>query len=67
MMTVRIENEFFEAAVGFFVEMMEKRNGFDSGTLVIAILALSHLKRLKQGQILHGLCESRDTFRFIFV
>ncbi|GFZ16298.1 xyloglucanase 113 [Actinidia rufa] len=55
MMTACIENGCFEAAVGFCVEMMEKRNGFDSGTLVIAISALSHLKRLQQGQTLHGL------------
>ncbi|PSR91350.1 Pentatricopeptide repeat-containing protein [Actinidia chinensis var. chinensis] len=55
VMTACIENGCFEAAVGFCVEMMEKRNRFDSGTLVIAISALSHLKRLKQGQTLHGL------------
>lgn len=55
MMTVCIENSYFGAAVDFFLEMIKGGSGFDSGTLVIAISALSHAKILKQGRVLHGL------------
>ncbi|CAL5359333.1 unnamed protein product [Camellia sinensis] len=55
MMTACVENRCFGAALDFFVEMMEGRSGFDSGTLVIAISALPNTNRLIQGRVLHSL------------
>ncbi|CAK9144074.1 unnamed protein product [Ilex paraguariensis] len=55
MMTACIKNRHFGAALDFFMEMMEEGRGFDTGTLVIVVSALSNMHKLMQGRVVHGL------------
>ncbi|KAL3818358.1 hypothetical protein ACJIZ3_004263 [Penstemon smallii] len=55
MMTACIENKYFETALVFFKKIVLEGIEFDPITLVIVISALSNLKNVKQGRVIHGL------------
>ncbi|XP_060207857.1 pentatricopeptide repeat-containing protein At4g19220, mitochondrial [Lycium barbarum] len=55
IMTACIKNKFFEFAVKFFVEMVNEEEQFDSATLVIVISALSNMRDLRKGLVVHCL------------
>lgn len=55
MITAFIEGGYFIRALNLFVKMIGEEIGFDSITLLLAASVLSHMKQLKQGQVVHGL------------
>ncbi|MCD7450985.1 hypothetical protein HAX54_009253 [Datura stramonium] len=55
IMTACIENKSFEFAVKFFAEMVNEGRQFDSATLVIVISALSNMRDLRKGLVVHCL------------
>ncbi|KAJ8555267.1 hypothetical protein K7X08_012763 [Anisodus acutangulus] len=55
IMTACIKNKFFEFAVKFFVEMVNEEEKFDCATFVIVISALSNMRDLRKGLVVHCL------------
>ncbi|KAG8375229.1 hypothetical protein BUALT_Bualt10G0078600 [Buddleja alternifolia] len=55
VMSACVENKCFYAAVGFFRKMVIEGDEFDPTTLIIVISAISNLKSLGQGKVVHGL------------
>ncbi|PHT58507.1 hypothetical protein CQW23_00870 [Capsicum baccatum] len=55
IMTACIENNIFGYAVSIFAEMMNEGEQFDSATLVIVISALSNMRDLRKGLVVHCL------------
>ncbi|WMV43155.1 hypothetical protein MTR67_036540 [Solanum verrucosum] len=55
IMTACIENNFFGFAVNIFAEMVNEGKQFDSATLVIVISALSNMRELRKGLVVHCL------------
>ncbi|XP_055820881.1 pentatricopeptide repeat-containing protein At4g19220, mitochondrial [Solanum dulcamara] len=55
IMTACVKNNFFGFAVKFFAEMVNEGKQFDSATLVIVISALSKMRDLRKGLVVHCL------------
>ncbi|XP_016508205.1 pentatricopeptide repeat-containing protein At4g19220, mitochondrial [Nicotiana tabacum] len=55
IMTACIKNKYFEFAAKFFAEMVNEGKKFDSSTLVIVVSALSNMRDLRKGMIVHCL------------